>query len=458
MFDTSVAAISDRIDRHDVSPVELTDAAIAAANDRGKAALAFTRIFDERAHKMAQASEARTMAGARLGPLDGVPVTVKDILALVGTTTSNGAGPGWETDGLASSPTVASLERNGAVIVGKTNLHELGMGISNDNPHFGATQNPWHAGYSPGGSSGGSAAALVLGIGYGSIGTDTGGSIRIPASACGIFGLKPTIGRFSTDRVSGIAWSLDHVGPLARSAADLALIYESMATSNYARPGPVRDDLRGLRIGIPTNYFNKRIEGGVARATAAAYSALEELGAVLVDIAVPAFDDAVSAAFILAMVEAAYTHRQRLQAHEGALGGDVAQFLRSGHSIPASDYVGALKARDHFRIDTAALFDRIDILAAPTVPATPKPFTDEEVVIDGETEPMFNCMIRLTCPFNITGNPVLSAPCPTLADGLPCGIQLIGPYDGEALLLRIGALYEATALDAHHQRLAALNT
>ena len=264
----SIPELSRRIAARKLSPVELTRDALARARKADPYYRLFALICEERALLMARAAEDRQLAGCRLGLLDGIPITIKDLLAMAGETTSNGAGPGWETDGAESSPVVAELEKSGAVIIGKTNLHELGMGISNDNPHFGTTQNPWRHGHSPGGSSGGSGAALALGLGLGSVGTDTGGSIRIPAAACGVFGLKPTIGRFSTARVSGISWSLDHVGPMAASAGDLAILYQAMGGA-AVRP-ETKADLRNLRVGIPGGYFARRIEAPVKVAYEAA--------------------------------------------------------------------------------------------------------------------------------------------------------------------------------------------
>jgi len=210
---------------------------------------------------------------------------------------------------MLTAPVVDNLERTGAIIIGKTIPHELGVGIDNNNPHYGATRNPWARDRSPGGSSGGSAVAVALGIVAGAVGTDTGGSIRIPASACGIFGLKATFGRLSTEGVTPIAWSLDHIGPMAARAEDLSLLFQAMA---YGQP-PAADSraplsLRGLRIGVPNHYFNEKIQKPVADAYEAALHAFVQLGCTLESVELPPMSEAVADAFVLSQVEGAYAH------------------------------------------------------------------------------------------------------------------------------------------------------
>lgn len=453
----SIADLSEELDRKRVSPVDLARQALERATVLNGTYNVFITICEERALRMAQAAEERAQAGARLGPLDGIPITIKDLLAMNGVPTTNGAGAGWEAPTTISAEVVANLERAGAVIIGKTNLHELGMGITNDNPHFGPTRNPWDLARSPGGSSGGSSAALALGIGLGSVGTDTGGSIRIPAAHCGVFGLKPSFGRLPTDGVSGIAWSLDHVGLLASRAQDLAPLYHAMMGGGTGRDHELRPgNLRGLRVGVPTTYYTERIEPGVAAAYRVALGALEGLGAILVEITMPPMDDVVPLAFTLSQAEASYMHRERFRAHPGGLGKDVRSFLESGYCLEAVAYIAAVIGQRDFRCAMEALIAQVDVIAAPTTPATPKPFADESVVIDGVTEPMFECMIRFTSVFNVSGHPVLAAPCPIQSEGLPVGFQLAAAMGREDSLLRIAMVYQDAALGDHFARLAAL--
>ena len=452
----AILELSRQLETGSRSATDLARDALARAEGLDSRYNIFITICAERAMHMARAADERARAGARLGLLDGIPVTIKDLLDLRGTPTTNGSGAGWGGSEEQSADVVANLERAGAVVIGKTNLHELGMGITNDNPHFGKTFNPWNRDLSPGGSSGGSAAAVALGIGAGSVGTDTGGSIRIPAAHCGIFGLKPTLGALSTKGVSGIAWSLDHTGPLAATIDDLAILFQAMREGQVTSMDTRHRDLAGLRIGVPTTYFNERIEPAVEAAYRAALGALEGGGAMLCDFDPPDPTPAVSWAFILARAEAWHLHRKRYADHPDSVGEGVQGFLDSGRQTDAAEYLDARARQESFGQAMERSLLPYDVVVVPATPATAKPYSQEAVSFGDEEEMIFQCMIRYTSVFNISGHPVVVAPCPSLADGLPAGIQMVGPRGSEHRLLSIARAYEEVALADHLSRLRAL--
>ncbi|WP_046866097.1 amidase [Microvirga massiliensis] len=459
LIGSRITEISAAIDQGLVSPVELTQASIERAEASSSDYNAFTLLAQDRALRLARAAEERARAGARLGDLDGIPIAIKDMVDVRGLPTSNGSGPAWRSWPARSAAVVDNLERTGAVIIGKTTPHELGVGIDNNNPHYGATRNPWMRERSPGGSSGGSAAAVALGIVAGAVGTDTGGSIRIPASACGIFGLKGTFGHLPTEGVTPIAWSLDHVGPMAAHADDLELLFRAMADGQLPPADrSARAGLKGLRIGVPNRYFNERIQRSVANAYEAALRAFEEQGAIVEAVDLPSCSDAVADAFILSQVEAAYAHRDRIPQHLGELGDDARAFLQIGQSVMALAFVDAVQRQARFRRAMDAVFATIDILVVPATPAPAQPIGASEVRFGDEVEPLFNCMIRYTSVFNVSGHPALATPCPIGAEGLPTGIQIVGPMGSEHWLLGIAARYEESALAEHNARLHALRS
>lgn len=455
-FDSGIAALSDAIDKGGASPVDIVTASLARAEAANPDFNAFITISRDRALHFARAAEERARAGARLSPLDGIPIAVKDMVDVRGLTTTNGSGPGWHRRPERSAPVVEALERLGAVVIGKTLPHELGVGIDNNNPHYGPTRNPWDRDRSSGGSSGGSAVAVALGIAPGAIGTDTGGSIRIPAAACGVFGLKPGFGTLPTDGVTPIAWSLDHVGPMAARADDLDILFRAMAMDDLQSQDEPQAGLKGLRIGVPTSYFNERISPETAEGHARALRAFEKHGNTIIDVDIPAVDEAVEDAFTFSQVEASHAHRDRIPDRLGELGDDARAFLQIGWKVTAARYVEAVKRQVEFRRAMEACFAAVDVLVVPATPAPAQPIGTTEVRFGSETEPLFNCMIRYTCVFNVSGHPVLAAPCPDEAGEFPTGIQIVGPMGSEHRLLAIARHYEELALPEHHARLAEL--
>jgi aspartyl-tRNA(Asn)/glutamyl-tRNA(Gln) amidotransferase subunit A len=347
---------------------------------------------------------------------------------------------------------VARLESAGAVMLGKLNMHELAYGITSDNPHFGAVRNPWNGKHSPGGSSGGSGAAVAAGMAYAALGTDTGGSIRIPSAFCGTVGLKPTYGRVSRRGVMPLSWTLDHVGPLANSVRDAALMLNAIAGQDLAdhtsSRHPVVDFVpdegcpaRGLRIGFPENFFFERLDGDVELCVRGAVARLESLGADVKPVKVPDIAALNAVGRVILLCEAAAGLEPHL-ADRGQFGPDVLALLDQGRLLPATDYIHAQRLRKQMQREFARVWSKVDCLIAPTTPNTAPRVGDTTVKLGGREEDVRLATTRLVRSFNLLGLPALSIPCGLSGDGLPVGLQIIGPAFEEGLILRVGAAME----------------
>ncbi len=390
-------------------------------------------------------AEARRLDGMRrrgevLGPLHGIPVTAKDLVWSKGSRTTSGSKIYADFVPDRDAPALASLRARGAVLLGKTNLHELAYGVSNVNPHYGTARNPWDRTRISGGSSGGSAVALASGIGYGSIGTDTGGSIRIPSSLCGVVGLKPTYGRVSRQGVTPLSWSLDHVGPMARTVEDVTLLYEAMTGESDEAPEPPKSaPLRGLRVGLHPRYFFENLAPEVDSSVRSALGTLESLGAAVVEIDVPEIELQGACRNTIAFAEASCYHEKNIRTRPQDYGDDTRDLLRLGLLVPATDYLAALRVRRVVVASFRRAFEDIDLFAAPSTPAAAPPI-GASVLDNGEE--LRTGLLRLPGPFNTTGFPALSLPCGFTGDGLPVGLQLAAAPRRELLLLRVARAFE----------------
>jgi len=436
--------------RH-VSAVELTTAALARIERLNPTLRAFLTVTGERALEQARQADAELAAGKDRGPLHGVPVAVKDIFLTRGVATTGGS-PIYrnfvpERDAFA----VARLTAAGAVMLGKLNMHELAYGITSANPHFGAVANPWNPKHSPGGSSGGSGAAVAAGLVYAALGTDTGGSIRIPASFCGTVGLKPTYGRVSRGGVMPLSWSLDHVGPLASSVRDAALLLNAIAgydredggSSRHPLVDFVPDDcsVRGLRIGFAQNFFFERLDPEVELSVRGAIARLESLGAQVKPVELPDIAAMNAVGRVILLCEASAMMEPHL-ADRRQFGPDVLALLDQGRLLAATDYIHAQRLRKQMQREFAQVWSRVDCLIAPTTPNTAPRVGDATVRIGGVEEDVRLATTRLVRSLNLLGLPALSIPCGLSAAGLPIGVQIVGPPFEEALLLRVGAAME----------------
>jgi aspartyl-tRNA(Asn)/glutamyl-tRNA(Gln) amidotransferase subunit A len=348
------------------------------------------------------------------------------------------------------------LREAGAVLLGKLNMHEFAYGPTGLNPHYGTSRNPWDGSRMPGGSSSGSGVAVAAQLAAGALGTDTGGSVRIPAALCGIVGLKPTYGRVSRAGVIPLAWSLDHVGPMTRTVADAALLLHVLAGRDPADPStadvPVPDyrraltgDIRGLRLGLPRALFFDHLDPEVRAAVESAALSLQGLGASVEEVSLPRMPHAAPASFAIIAAEAAAYHEPYLRHRAADYGADVRARLTAGQFVLATQYLKAQRARRVVRADVDAALTRVDAFLLPTTPIPAPPLAAREVTVDGVTEDVRWWLIRCTRPINVTGHPALSVPYGFTSGGLPIGLQLVGRHFDEATLLRIGHALEAVS-------------
>ncbi|MEI5100743.1 amidase family protein [Streptomyces sp. PmtG] len=442
-FELTLAEAAAAIAARELSPVELTDSVLARIDRVEPALNAYAALRPEAARAAAAHAERELAAGRRRGPLHGVPLALKDLVDVKGWPTGAGSRVRDGHRAVRDSAVAARLARAGAVLLGKAHTHEFAYGLTTPQ-----TRNAWDAGRVAGGSSGGSAVAVAAGAATFSIGTDTGGSIRVPAALNGVVGLKPTYGLVPTDGVTSLSWSLDHVGPLTRTAEDAALVLSALTGGGPERPLP-EGDLTGLRVGVPVNYYVGRVADDVAAAVRAAVDRLRDLGARLVDVHIPMTRYVQAVQWGLMVPEATANHERTLRATPELYGDDVRVLLEAGDLMGAGDHLRAQRARTLMRREWARLLEDVDVVAAPAVPLTAAP-RDQTAVTwpDGTVETVPDAYVRLSAPANITGLPSLAVPVGRDGAGLPIGMQLIGRPLGERTLLRAGRAYERTRPDA----------
>jgi aspartyl-tRNA(Asn)/glutamyl-tRNA(Gln) amidotransferase subunit A len=428
------------IRRRRVSPVEVIDDLLGRIERTNRVLNAYLAVFEEPARDAARRAERAVMKRKPLGTLHGVPVSLKDLILTVEAPTT--AGSKIYGEGLVAehdAPVVRRLRRAGAIIVGKTNLHEIALGVTSTNEHFGAVRNPWDTDRIPGGSSGGSAAAVAAGLAPLSVGSDTRGSIRIPASCCGITGLKPTLGMVSTEDVVPLSGTLDHLGPMARSAIDCALMLGAMASPHHLASR--RRHMRGLRVGI-SEYHLRDLDAAVQRAVESALRALRRLGCRVENIAMPALEGVQEASAIISSAEAVTYHDPMLRSRPEAYGPLVRQRLEGGYRRSAVEYLRAMETRERVIAAFGAAFAHVDVLVGATLPALPAPIGELVARVNGRDENIVECFTRLNAPQNMAGIPALSMPCGFSREGLPIGWQVMAPRGGDELLLAVGAAYQ----------------
>ena len=431
---------------------ELTDACLAAIDAHDQELRAFITVEHDTARSTADACDARRAEGAPPRLLDGLPVAVKDNLDVAGRVTTMGSEIFRDHVPTGSAAVVDRLEEHGAVRLGATNLHEFALGVTTENPHHGICRNPWDTSRTPGGSSGGSAVAVASGMALAALGTDTSGSIRIPAAACGIVGLKPTYGRISSVGCYPEAWSLDHVGVLTSSVADAALLLDALSGHDPRGPSSLPlppttsrqelDDPRPLRIGVEEEFFFAGIDPAVEGIVREALEGLTRAGATLVPISLPSLSDAVFALTVIDTAETTAFHEAQLRRHGELYGEDVRRLVECGALATAVDYVRAQQIRSLVRAEFARAFADVDVIASPTLPIRTPRIGETSVEVGGVTRDRDAELMRLVGPSNLAGIPSVSVPCGML-DGMPVGLQLIGPALGEGAVLRAAAAVES---------------
>jgi aspartyl-tRNA(Asn)/glutamyl-tRNA(Gln) amidotransferase subunit A len=437
----SMAELARALRRRTVSPIELFDA-YRERSQRMEELQAFISLPDERAGREAKRAQQR-LARREAGPLLGVPIAIKDLFDTRGIRTTAGSRILRNRVPAADATAVTRLRAAGAVIFGKTNLHEFAYGVSNANPWWGIARNPHDPQRSPGGSSGGSAIAVVAGLAAAALGSDTGGSIRIPAALCGCVGLKPTYGAVPLEGAMPLGWSLDHAGPLARTVEDAALFIDALAGGQtWSQAKRVRT--AGLRVGMLAGSIFERVQPGVARQAEAAARALQRRGIRMRSLTIKEMAWTVATQLVTLRAEASAIHARWLRSRPRAYGADVRVRLQLGALVSGADYVLAQRMRARIREALRRAFEEVDLLLLPSTPIT-APIIGERTVRWGrETEPVDGALVRFTAPFNLTGAPALSVPYGTDA-GLPVGMQLVGRWHDEARLLAVGRLLEEEA-------------
>jgi len=413
---------------------------------------AFITLTPEVARRQADQVDALVRRGRKL-PLAGVPVAVKDLIDLKGVRTTCGSRVFADRVAGSNATVIEKLLTAGAVPLGKTNMHEFAFGFTGENPTFGDCRNPWDPARISGGSSSGSAVAVALGICPMALGSDTGGSIRLPAALCGVAGLKPTYGRVSRAGVAPLSWSMDHVGPITRTAEEAAMVLEVMAGEDPAdetssrRPvpqyaGELEKPLRGLKIGLPRTGFFESLEPDVAQALVTASVELASLGAERVEITLPHLDEVLGAHRAIIFSEASSYHQPFLKDRADRYGEATRLQLEAGLFLPAVDYLKGQRVRRVVRRAWTDVFRSVDCLLTPATQAVAARFGAEAVELPGGKTPLLYAYLGLLLPFNLSGHPALAVGCGFSQAGMPIGMQLVGrPFD-EATILRVAHQYQ----------------
>src|SRR5919109_1677518 len=455
----TISELAAQIRGRQVSPVEITEAALAQADRLQPTLHSCITILHGQARRQAKEQEAALARGEYRGPLQGVPIGIKDNLATAGTRTTVGSKVLAGYIPAEDAHVVRLCQAAGAVILGKENLEEFAAGATSNNPHYGAVHNPWGLEHIPGGSSGGGGANVAACVAFASLGTDLGGSVRLPGSFCGVVGLKQTFGRVSQRGLLVTSFNGDHIGPITRSVQDSALMLQAIAGYDPLDPStvpvPVPDfsallgqELRGLKMGIPSNYYFDVIDPEVETAVRQAISALQALGVEAREVALPSMQYA-GALRIAGMVDSLVTHEPYLATHRHDYGPTVLYRTLAGQFVLGRDYAKALKVQRLIKEDYARVLQDVDLLVTPAAPVVAWRIDVETVVVGGAAYPVrgpgAGMPPRCTSPSNAPGLPAMSIPCGFTRAGLPIGLQLIGRPFEEARLFQVAHGYEAVS-------------
>jgi aspartyl-tRNA(Asn)/glutamyl-tRNA(Gln) amidotransferase subunit A len=449
----SLAALATALRERRLSPVEVVGALLDRIEAADKELNAFITVLPEKALEEAARAEKEIAAGEYRGPLHGVPVGLKDLICTKGVRTTMGSAffEGYVPD---HSATVASkLEEAGAIIIGKTNTHELAYGATGDLSHFGPTRNPHNPDRISGGSSSGSGAAMAAELCYAALGSDTAGSIRIPSALCGVVGMKPTFGRVSKRGVFPLSWTLDHVGPITRTVEDNALLLNALAGHDpedpYSTNGPAEDFARDLRrdvrsgaVGVPANFYFEHVEDEVERRVRESIDVFRSLGAEVREVEIPNLQETLKALRLTLAAEAYAVHEERLKSEPEKFDDEIREHILDGERLKAYRYARTQQIKRRSLEEFEHVLRKVDVLLTPTVPVAATEIGQRETDIGGYKEFIDLTLTRLTGPTNFNGLPSISVPCGLTDSGLPVGLQLIGrPFD-EATVYRYGHAYE----------------
>ena len=458
----SAGQLSRLIQSREVSPVEVIDAHLSRIQSTDKVLNSFITLLPEQAQAAARRAESEINSGSYRGPLHGIPVGLKDLFNTGGIRTTSGTRLFDNFIPRQDCTVAARFHQAGAILLGKLNMHQLAYGPTGENPDYGHMHNPWDPNRFAGGSSGGSGSATAAGQCTITMGSDTGGSVRIPAALCGIVGLKPTYGLVSRHGLTPLSWCMDHPGPMVRTVEDAALTMNAIAgydpkdiaSSRAVVPDyttALTGDVRGLRIGVPKEYFEVPLDSEVSQVVRKAIDLLGELGASVREVSFPMYQHAQAISGTILMAEAATYHRELLARDGDKLYPPVRLRLEAGLFITAADYLKAQQARALFNREARDLLQEVDLLAGPMEPVTAPELLSTEVQAGGHTIGTTAALTQYSRPYNITGFPAISVPCGFSDTGLPIGLQLAGRPFEELTVLRAAHAYEQ-ATDWHQRR------
>lgn len=448
----TIAELAPLIENKEISPVDLVKEVNEQIDRMDEELNAYISVKGEAALEKAREVEAEIHAGNYKGPLHGIPMGIKDNIYFANETTTMGSKIHEDFKPTENAAVIDKLQEAGTIFTGKLNMHEYAWGATNNNPFYGACRNPFDTERISGGSSGGSGVATSAHMTIATLGTDTGGSIRIPASFCNITGLKPTHGLVSKYNSFPLAWSLDHIGPMTKSAKDAAYVLDAIAGYDPRDPVSINvtqkkysdaftNTVKGLRIGINEEYFFNNVDHDVEQTVRQAISMLEKEGAIIEEVKVPELAHAEYAEMITIITEASAIHHDHLIEREEDFGDDVRFLLKLGEIPSAVDYLQAQQIRQQLNRGFKRMFEKVDVLITPTVPFLAPKIGEDIVSLNGTNVSFLDHIIRFTGPFNLTGLPVVSVPA-GFAEGLPVGMQIIGPAFKEELVLDVAHTFE----------------
>jgi aspartyl-tRNA(Asn)/glutamyl-tRNA(Gln) amidotransferase subunit A len=424
---TTISEVAPKVAAGKITSEKLTENCLSTITELNPKLNAFIAVTADQALARARQADKEIAGGRCLGPLHGIPISLKDLIDVEGMPTTAASMVRKGHVAAADAVVTRRLRDAGAVFVGKTNLHEFAYGTTSEDSGYGPARNPHDPGRSPGGSSGGSAIAVATGMSLGSIGTDTGGSIRIPAAACGVVGLKPEFGRISADGVVPLSRQLDHVGPLAASVADAWLLYNVMQPAkSRVNMLPEAGVLKGLRFGILRNYLFDRLDEDVETTLLKTIELLRGSGAATTDVTLPHANDIVTVYLHLQLADAAEYHASTLESRPQDYTPNVRMRLEMARYVLAEDYVRALRGKAVIAAEVDQALQGVDVLLCPALAVPAPPIGAATVPVKGGTEAVRSIMLRCTQPFNLSGHPAISLPCGKTPAGLPVGLQLVG--------------------------------
>ena len=449
----SISEASELLNKKDLSPVDLVNAHLTRIKETESKLNSFITVLEDTAIKSAIQAEKEILSGKRKGDLHGIPIGLKDLYFTKGVPTTIGSEIYKNFIPEYDAKVTIDLTEAGAIILGKLQMHEFALGTTSHNPHYGSARNPWNTECATGGSSGGSGSSVAAGQCMGALGSDTGGSIRIPSALCGIVGMKPTFGRVSRHGVFPLSNSLDTVGPMTRTVEDNAIMLNAISGHDgndiYSAKVEVSDfkahleeDIAGLKIARPRTYFYDVIDKEVLELIDTACQKFESLGAEVETIDLPILDHTLAISGTILLTEAAEIHSENLKTKSELIGEDVKLRLQQGALTSGVDYVKSQRGRSVYNQKMNELFETYDIILAPTVPSGAPFIEADSIDINGTQELIGPLMARLTRPQNITGLPTISIPIGFTSKQLPVGMQLTSPAFQEGLLYNVAHQFE----------------